>query len=394
MLEAYLLDWLNLFLRFVHIITGIAWIGASFYFNWLENKIYRVGQRDGIAGSLWAIHGGGYYYLEKYQKYPESQPIKLHWFKWEAYSTWISGFLLLITIYYLNAETYLLYSDATIVVTPAHGVLLSVLGLVSGWLIYDGLCRSSLVRYPFYFLLVILALVPIFAYLYELVFSPKAVFIQLGAMIGTIMVANVFFVIMPVQRKLVQACDEKTPVSSELGLKGYQRSRHNNYFTLPVLLTMISGHYPHLYSTDYNYLVITVVFIVSVLVRHIFNLRGEGKPFGRTIIIAVVFLIAIIVAVMPKQNVYNPDIKVGFEQVREVLDKHCVSCHSANPTQAGFAKPPLGFMVHTDKLAKQGKKLIYQNTVMSRSMPLGNLTKMTDEERGVIRIWYESTLSN
>ena len=390
MLATYLGDWLNLALRFLHVIAGIAWIGASFYFNWLENKLNRANPKEGIAGSLWAIHGGGYYYLEKYKKYPTEQPTTLHWFKWEAYTTWISGFCLLVLLYYLNADTYLLSSSATFTISEAHAVLLSVLGLIAGWLIYDTMCRSPLLKYTFLFTIILFSLVPIFAYLYGLVFAPRAVFMQLGSMIGTIMVANVFFVIMPVQRKLVQACDNKTEVSLELGLRGYQRSRHNNYFTLPVLLIMISGHYPHLYSAgEYTPWMIVAVFAVAVLIRHIFNLRGEGKPFVKVLIITIVALSALIIIMKP-QAPQNLSMDVSFGQVRKVINKHCVSCHSATPTQAGFVNPPLGFMLHTDELIKKGKQLIYQNTVVSKAMPLGNLSNMTDEERQVIEAWYHS----
>lgn len=392
----YLTDWLSLSLRFLHIIAGIAWIGASFYFNWLENNLHRHNQRKGIAGNLWAVHGGGYYYLEKYQIYPDKQPEVLHWFKWEAYITWLSGFALFVFLYYFNAQSYLLTTSSAITISPHYAVLLSALGLPFAWFIYDVMCRANLARYPRFFSVILCLLVLIFAYLYGLIFAAKTVFIQLGAMMGTIMAANVFFVIIPVQRTLVNACENQTEVEAKLGLSAYHRSRHNNYITLPVILMMISGHAPHLYSGEYFYWVLFMVVVISALIRHIFNLRGEGKPFVKELVWGVILLSALIVlmrfhSISQIKQVHSVHAtEVSLDQVRIVVNKHCVSCHQSQPTQQGFSQPPLGFMLHTDALIQQGALKIYQNAVLNPVMPPGNLTHMSDEERHLLRIWYDN----
>jgi len=388
MMNLYLIDWLSLSLKLLHVIAGIAWIGASFYFNWLENKLNRVKNRDEIAGHLWAVHGGGFYYLEKYKKYPQTLPEPLHWFKWEAYFTWISGILLLAVIYYFNASTYLLASDSSI--SSTFGVLSSLLGLLIFWLIYDLLCKSNLVNKSSIFMGIIFVVISVSAYLYSTVFNPRAVYMQIGAMIGTVMVANVFFVIIPVQKKLVAACETSTEVSKELGLKGYTRSRHNNYFTLPVLFMMISGHYPAIYSGDYGWLVLIAIVGILVMVRHYFNLRGVGQAKNSLIALIVVSILALIYALVPSQNKVQSQDSVSIAEVQVIIDKHCVSCHASEPSSKIFAVAPNGFMIETKEQIIAHKDQIYQQAVLSNAMPLGNNTNMTDEERDKLRIWAES----
>jgi uncharacterized membrane protein len=388
MLRIYLLEWLSLSLKFLHIIVGIAWIGASFYFNWLENKLNRVGNRDGIAGHLWAVHGGGFYYLEKYKKYPKDLPEPLHWFKWEAYFTWISGALLLAVIYYLNASSQLLLPGSDL--SSYAAILLSISGLVSIWIIYDLLCKSVLVDRPVIFILIMLICVTLSAYLYSCVFNPRAVYMQLGSMLGTIMAANVFFVIIPVQKVLVKACQDKTDVNPELGAKGYIRSRHNNYITLPVLFTMISGHYPIVYSSSYSWLVLLAVFVISVMIRHYFNLRGIGQAKNSLIGLVVVALLSLIVYLAPVNNEQDTDTDVTITKVQEIIYKRCVSCHSSKPTDDTFVVPPGGLLLDTVELIKLNKDKIYQNVVATRYMPLNNKTNMTDKERGQIYSWFSN----
>jgi len=388
MLKLYLLEWLSLLLKFFHIIVGIAWIGASFYFNWLENKLNRVGNRDAIAGHLWAVHGGGFYYLEKYQKYPQELPEPLHWFKWEAYFTWISGVLLLAVVYYLNAGSYLLISGSG--VSPYIAVLLSISGLILIWVVYDLLCKSVLVDRPVIFILIMLSIVSICAYLYSCIFSTRAVYMQLGAMLGTIMAANVFFVIIPVQKLLVKACEDKTDVSSELGLKGYIRSRHNNYFTLPVLFTMISGHYPIVYSTQYSWAVLIVVFVISIMIRHYFNLKGIGQAKNSLIGITIVALMLLIYYLAPVNNDELPYDNVSTSEVVKIIDQRCVSCHSSSPTDELFSAAPGGFVLDTVEQIIKNKDRIYQNAVATQSMPFNNKTNMTRDERERLSYWFNS----
>ena len=390
MMQIYLLVWLGLALKLLHIIAGIAWIGASFYFNWLENKLDRLNNRDEIAGNLWAVHGGGFYHLEKYKKYPQTLPEPLHWFKWEAYVTWLSGISLLSVVYYFNASSRLLSSNSSL--SASYAVGLSLLGLLLFWLIYDLLCKSKLVTKSAIFITIIFIVIAFFAYFYSNIFNPKAVYMQIGSMIGTVMVANVFFVIIPVQKKLVDACENSTEVSLELGKIGYLRSRHNNYFTLPVLFMMISGHYPSIYSGDYGWLILMAVIGILVMIRHYFNLRGVGKAKNSLIAIIVLSTFALIYALAPthsKVQDQNQEI-VTVEQAQVIIEKHCVSCHAANPTNMAFTVAPNGIMLDTTKKIIAHKAQIYQQAVLSKAMPLVNSTNMTDDEREKLRIWIEA----
>lgn len=388
MMKIYLIDWLSMSLKLLHIIAGIAWIGASFYFNWLENKLDRLNNRDEIAGHLWAVHGGGFYYLEKYKKYPQTLPEPLHWFKWEAYVTWISGILLLAVIYYFNASTYLLSSDSSL--SSSYGIGLSILGLLLFWLIYDILCKSKLVNQSSIFIAIILVIISLSAYFYSNIFNPRAVYMQIGSMIGTVMVANVFFVIIPVQKKLVAACENATEVSQELGQVGYLRSRHNNYFTLPVLFMMISGHYPTIYSGEFGWLVLIAIVGILVMIRHYFNLRGVGKAKNSLIAIIIVSTLALIYALAPIQSKVQDLEKVSITEVQAIIEKHCVSCHSSNPTNKVFIVAPHGFMLNTKEQIIAGKSQIYQQAVLSNAMPLGNATNMTSDERQKLKAWVEA----
>ena len=387
MMKIYLFEWISLSLKLFHIVVGIAWIGASFYFNWLENKLNRVGNKDEIDGHLWAIHGGGFYYLEKYKKYPENLPEPLHWFKWEAYFTWISGILLLSLIYYFNASTHLLSSDSSIL--PAYGVALSLLGLLVIWLVYDLLCKSKLVDKPTIFIGILFLIITLSAYLYSYIFIPRAVYMQIGSMIGTIMVANVFFVIIPVQKKLVAACIDKTQVSRELGLKGYIRSRHNNYFTLPVVFTMISLHYPGGYSGSYGWLVLIAIMGILVLIRHYFNLRGVGQATTSLIGLIILAIIVLFFALSPSQNKSEIQEIVSISEVKSIIDRRCTSCHSDSPTDDVFVVAPNGFMLNTEEQIIASKNLIYQRTVATNSMPFNNKTNMTETEREKLKVWFE-----
>ena len=388
MMKLYLIDWLSLSLKLLHVIAGIAWIGASFYFNWLENKLNRINNRDEIAGHLWAVHGGGFYYLEKYKKYPQTLPEPLHWFKWEAYFTWISGFLLLSVIYYFNATTYLLASDSSI--SPSNGILASVVGLLLFWVIYDLLCKSKVVHKSLIFIGIIFVIISISAYFYSTIFNPRAVYMQIGAMIGTVMVANVFFVIIPVQKKLVAACEDSTEVSKEFGLMGYTRSRHNNYFTLPVLFMMISGHYPMIYSGDYGWVVLIAVVGILVMIRHYFNLRGVGQAKNSLIAIIAISVFALIYALAPSQVKVQSQEVVSIAEAQVIIEKHCVSCHAAEPSNKAFAIAPKGIMLDTKEKINTHKDQIYRQAVLSKAMPIINSTNMTDQEREQLGVWIEA----
>lgn len=390
-MEAYILDWLNTMIRFAHFITGIAWIGASFYFNWLENNLNRqAGQKEGIAGHLWAVHGGGFYYLEKYKSYPNELPKELHWFKWEAYFTLITGFALLVVIYYYNANSYLLLPNSSI--SAMTGIALSFFGLVLGWLIYDSLTKTALVNKQNIIALIMLGVVALFALFYQQFFTPRAVFIQIGAMIGTIMVLNVFFVIIPSQKQLVKACVDKADIGNDLVFKGYIRSRNNNYFTLPVLFIMLSGHFPMFYSNVNPALMLVLIFITTVLIRHYFNLKGEGKK-GTSLVLALVVILtaSVFYALMPQKRVLSENTKiVEYEKIATIIEKRCATCHSSNPSDESFSVAPSGFILDTKEQIINAKDAIYSRTIASASMPLANKTNMTDEERTNLANWLIS----
>jgi len=386
------MDWLNATLRFAHFITGIAWIGASFYFNWLENNLNRsVGQKDGIAGHLWAVHGGGFYYLKKFESYPNELPKHLHWFKWEAYFTLITGFALFCVVYYYNASSYLIKSGSDI--SSFTGILLSLAGFVVGWLIYDNVTKSALVKKQWLVSLIMLAVVAVAAFFYAEFFTPRAMFIQVGAMIGVIMVFNVFFVIMPAQRQLVQACIEKSDLGAEIGFRGYIRSRNNNYFTLPVLFIMISNHYPIFYSGAHAPFVLIAIFVITVLIRHYFNLEGEKKSGGkRTLVVAFVLLAIAFYALIPASvtNKIDSSRVVTFDEVKPIIENRCATCHSSTPIDEIFTTAPSGLILDTQEQIINSKAAIYTRTIASDSMPMGNKTNMTVAERETLAIWLDS----
>ena len=275
--EAHLMEWLNIVIRWMHFIFGIAWIGASFYFVFLENALNRSKDvRDELAGNLWAIHGGGFYYLEKYKVAPKTIPKHLHWFKYEAYFTWLSGFCLLFVVYYFNASA-LLIDKNVLNISALAGIGIGVGSFVVAWLLYDLLCKSILIKKEFWFALIGFALAVGFAYFYSRVFSSRAAYIHFGAMIGSIMVANVFFVIIPSQKEMVKAARQGKPLNPQLGKNALTRSLHNNYFTLPVLFVMISNHFPSTFGYKYPWLVLAIISLGAAGVKHYLNLREKGQ---------------------------------------------------------------------------------------------------------------------
>ena len=390
-METYLQDWMSLLLRWAHFITGVAWIGASFYFNWLENHLERQHSEGAIAGDLWAVHGGGFYYLQKYQVAPERLPAKLHWFKWEAYFTWITGFLLLFTVYYWNARIFMVDSRVADL-SSLQAVMIGLASLVLSWLFYDGLCRSPLARKQALATLLIFAWFALLSWLLSQYLSGRAAFIHIGAAIGTIMVANVFFVIIPAQQDLVDAVKEQRKPDAQKGKNALTRSRHNNYFTLPVLFIMISNHYAGTYAHSANWLVLLVISVAGVGIRHWFNMRHLEKHSALVLPLALLILAALVVALRP-QIKPGPDSsdQAGFPstaQVMPVLQARCVTCHAAEPDHAGFAAAPLGVLLDQEEAIELQDLIIFNAVVVRQSMPLANSTNMSDEERQLIARWY------
>src|SRR5437667_1312927 len=389
-METYVIDWLNLLVRWLHFIAGIAWIGASFYFVMLDNSLSRPKKPDdagrGVSGELWAVHGGGFYCSQKYLTGPKGEPLSenLHWSKWEAYTTWLSGMGLLALIYWWGANSYLIDRNV-LALSPVAAIGISIAFLAGGWIVYDSLCRVLEKNEN---LLVGLLFVFVMAAAWALfnIFSARAAFIHVGAMNGTIMVANVFFHIIPGQKKMVADIRAGREPDPKPGIIGKQRSVHNTYFTLPALFTMITNHYPITYSHPYGWLMLAVIMAAGVLIRQFFVLRHRGDVKAWLPAAGVALLAGVAVALAPKSG-GEAGSKVAFTQVRSVLNQRCVGCHAAQPTQPGFAQPPKGIVLETnDQVAANAAKIA--ETVGNRYMPIGNLTQMTDGERAIVTAWF------
>ena len=391
-MEAYLLEWLNLLVRWLHFVTGIAWIGSSLYFIWLDDHLQPPSNSDdaarGVGGELWSVHGGGFYHAQKYVAAPGVFPDHLHWFKWEAYSTWLSGIFLLGLVYFMGAEVYLIdRSVAELSVVTAIGIASAF--IVVGWLIYDLLCKSPLARNANGFAIVLLVLSGALAWGLCALFSGRAAYILFGSVLGTIMVANVFFVIIPGQKKIVQAAMSGETPDPELGVRAKLRSVHNTYFTLPVLFVMTSNHFAMTYSHEYNWAILVAISVAGALIRIYFVARHKGQASPLPAVLAIALLAAVVAFMTPAARIGDVA-NANFGQVRNVINARCVSCHSANPVHPAFPAAPLGVVLDTQEQILAEAARIHQQTVVTRVMPIGNLTAMTDEERQIIDQWYRS----
>lgn len=384
----YITDWLNLVIRFLHVITGIAWIGASFYFIWLDNALREPPEwkkQKGIKGDVWAIHGGGIYEVAKYQLAPEVMPKTLHWFKWEAYSTGITGFLLLSLIYYVGANTYLI-DPAKAAINSWLGVLIGISALLSGWFIYDYLCKTALVNKGFYFALTMVAILTTYTFILSSVFSDRAAYIHIGAMIGIAMVLNVFTVIIPSQRALVKAIEQGEQPNEQLALNAKLRSTHNNYATLPVIFIMISNHYPMTYGNKYGWLVLAAIIAITMWARHFFNLKHKEiiKPsILATAALAFVVLIWLLAPIKPQAS----NTTVTTDQAMQIVQQRCMACHSSHPTDNVFTVAPAGVMFDNAGQITQWAARIKARAVDSKDMPFMNKTQITDQERAMLGQW-------
>ena len=390
-MEAYAYDWLQLIVRWVHLVTGVAWIGASFYFVWLDNSLLAPRRREdadeGVGGELWAVHGGGFYRVQKFRVAPQVLPEPLHWFKWEAYSTWISGFILFVLVYWLQGDRFLV--DRSVADIPvATAVMISAALLVAGWLFYDQLCKRLGFDHEATLAIALIVFFALVAFGLAHRFGGRAMYLQVGAMLGTIMVANVRFVIIPGQRNMVRAKVEGRPPDPVEGLRGKQRSVHNNYFTLPVLLTMISPHYPLLYAQRHAWLVLIAALLLAAWVRHFFNLRHRGRTVWAIPLSGAVGVLLLAVAIAPPRA---PASEVPrYEEVRNIVNARCVPCHAAAPTQPGFAFAPKDVRLDTREGIRMHLAAIAQQAVFTQAMPLGNLTGMTDMERLRLGAWISA----
>ncbi|HEX2853203.1 MAG TPA: urate hydroxylase PuuD [Opitutaceae bacterium] len=387
-------DILEMLLRWLHIIAGIAWIGSSFYFIWLDNSLDppapgSENAKKGVSGELWAVHGGGFYNPQKYAVAPATLPDKLHWFKWEAYTTWLSGTALLVVVYWLKAQV-MMVDPTRIPLGTWQAAGIGLASMVGSWVIYDALCRSPLGKRDALLGIVVFGLLGVLAWGLSQLFGGRAAYIHVGTAVGTIMVANVFFVIIPGQRKMVGAMRAGRTPDPIHGQRGKQRSVHNNYFVLPVLFTMISNHYAVTYSHRYNWAILLLIAGAGVSIRHFFNRRHKGvlawryPAIGAGLLGIVGWWTTPRLAPLPKVEG-----AVTFDQVRAIVGERCATCHSPNPTFAGIPQPPAGVVLHTPDAIAQNAQRIYQQVVVTRIMPLGNeaTTKMTDYERAVIAAW-------
>ncbi|HEU0099482.1 MAG TPA: urate hydroxylase PuuD [Allosphingosinicella sp.] len=374
-----LAEWLNLAIRWLHLTAGIAWIGSSFYFVWLDNHLKAPAAGD-ASGELWSVHGGGFYHNRKYQVAPAEMPERLHWFKWEAYFTWISGFSLLVLVYYVGAQSFLV-DPAKAPLSPAVAIAIGLAALALGWLIYDGMCRSPVASSniglgAFWFAFLLFA-----AVMLDKLFSSRAAYLHVGAIIGTAMVANVFLVIIPNQRKVVADLIAGRTPDPALGAAAKQRSLHNNYMTLPVLFIMISPHYPMTYGAERPWLVLALLGLTGVAVRHVFNLRGRGKATGPAIAAAAALALASVTYVtLERKGGSEPAGNVAYAQIQPILATHCAGCHN-------IGSPPLGVSLDSLEHVRAASTRIKRVAVDSHVMPLGNPTGMTPAERRKLGAW-------
>jgi uncharacterized membrane protein len=395
----YLFDWLNFAGRWIHLITGIAWIGSSFYFVWLDNHLLAPANEadagHGVGGELWSVHGGGFYHAQKYPVAPPRLPEHLHWFYWEAYSTFLSGTFLLALQYFGQAELYLI-DPAVAALSPPQAVLIALGFLIGAWLIYDALCRSALAARGGLLGTIVVLLLASAAWGLCHLFSGRGAFILFGAMVGSIMVANVFFVIIPGQRRVVAALRAGRAPDPEDGRRGKLRSFHNTFFTLPVLFTMLSNHYAFLFGANHNALVLIALAAAGALIRLWFVMRHKARERdGNTpawpAVAGLALLAAVGFALMPRavgRSNAAGSTQSSFERVQQIVATRCVSCHARKPLQPGFVEAPKGVMLETaEQLIAHLPQLAQQ--VRTRAMPIGNLTGMTEAERIELLQWVD-----
>jgi uncharacterized membrane protein len=378
--DPYLIDWLDFLLRWLHVVAAIVWIGTSFYFVALDNHLDPPRRPEdaeaGVGGEAWEVHGGGFYLVQKFKVAPKTLPEPLHWFKWEAYTTWLSGFALLCVLYYVDANVNLVQSD----IGEAWGIALSIALLAAGWLVYDGLCR--LVRNDLAVAAAGIALLIPLAYLLSRLYTDRAVWLQLGAMLGTIMVANVFFVIIPAHWEIVRAKEAGRNPDPAAGMRGKQRSVHDNYLTLPVLVAMLGGHFAVAYGNAHGWLVVVCLMVIGAWIRVFFNLRHAGRTVWWIPVTAAAALAAIAVWIRPPDpgGRASTGPPVTIAQVQAIVQKRCVTCHAG-------ASAPKGIRLETPEEIAAQATMIEKVAVLTTVMPLGNATKMTDAERELLGRW-------
>jgi uncharacterized membrane protein len=392
MLNSIITEWASLIFRWLHVVAAIGWIGSSFYFIHLDLSLQpRKELPEGVYGEAWQVHGGGFYHILKYLVAPARMPDHLTWFYWEAYATWLSGFALVVIVYYLDADLFLV-DKSVLDLTPLQAGLFSLVSLALAWGLYEAACRSAFAKHELAFVITGYIFLVALTFAFTHVLSGRGAFNQIGAIIGTIMVANVFLNIIPNQRKTVAALIAGQEPDPALGIQGKQRSVHNNYLTLPVILLMISNHYPLLYATRYNWVIVAIVLALGPIIRHFYNSRhaGEGSPWW-TWGVAAAGMIAIgfLSAAGPRDAVTGAATP-NFKAVENIISSRCSPCHAAEPVWASIPTAPRGILLDDAEHIRRNARLIGRNSAWSNAMPPGNITEMTPGERATLAAWLEA----
>jgi uncharacterized membrane protein len=392
-MDIAIMDWAAMIFRWLHIITGIAWIGSSFFFVFLDLSLKKhAGLSDGVSGDAWMVHGGGFYHSQKYMVAPPHMPEELHWFKYEAYFTWLSGIGLMGIMYYWGAESFLIDTDK-IAFKPWQAIATSLIFLIFGYILYDCLCKSPLGNKTWTLAVFVFLLIVLTSWGLLEVFSGRAAFLHVGAIIGSMMVGNVFFIIIPNQKLVVASLKAGEAPDPALGLQAKQRSTHNNYLTLPVLLMMISNHYPVLFGQAHSWVIIALILLAGGVVRHYFNTIHAGGT-GRSVLwqwpLATTLMVVLILVASYKQDIKKSDNLISARDALFIVQTHCVACHASKPTNNDFDNAPGGVMLETiDAIRKNGSRILNQ-VVLSKAMPLANKTRMTEMQRQQLGAWIRA----
>ena len=395
--------WSEMIVRWVHVIAGVAWIGSSFYFIALDLSLKPGKELPKEAnGQAWQVHGGGFYNMVKYLVAPSKMPDELTWFKWEAYSTWISGMALMSLVYYGSTSLYMIDLEV-LDITQGQAVLLSLGGILVGWVVYDGLCRSPLGRNDLVLALSGLIFLIVLSYIYTQIFSHRGAFMQMGISIGTMMVANVAMVIIPGQKKVVKALKAGEEPNPIYGARGKQRSLHNNYLTLPVIFVMLGVHYPIIFATEYSWLILGLILIIGALIRHFFNTKHKGLPAPYWTWLAASFLVVCCISLSYVGRPTNEDYEISnlnlskdevHNSAVELVIERCSACHAKEPVWDGLAFAPKGVYLETEAQILKMANEIYWQSAASWAMPPGNIIWLDDEERALLSEWHKNLKDN
>lgn len=407
------MDWIEFAVRWLHVITAIAWIGSSFYFIALDLGLRKTPHLPEKAhGEEWQVHGGGFYHIQKYLVAPDHLPEHLTWFKWESYATWLSGFALLAIVYYGGAELYLIDENKMALSVP-QAVIISLVSLAGVWTVYSLLCRSPLAANPTMLMIILYVMLVALSWGFHQIFTGRAAFIHLGAVTATIMSANVFMVIIPNQKIVVADLKAGRIPDAKYGRIAKLRSTHNNYLTLPVIFLMLSGHYPLAFATEYSWLIASLVFLMGVTIRHYFNTRHAkaGNPRWTWLATAIIFAVIMVLSIWPAihndSDISGDDITMltvpqhlvafhddeRFSEVYDIISGRCAMCHATEPLWNGIAVAPKGVLLETPLQVAAEAKSIYLQSAVSHAMPPANVAYMETEERALIREWFESAIS-